>query len=251
MTGTLRRALRRLAPLALLVLFSAGAWAQTAEQIVRRLERNETHESSYAEGRMLIHDRFGDRTTSFRAWGRGEDESLIEFTSEGEAGQKILRTDDQIYLYYPDAAELIRLRGSALRDSVMGSDMSYEDLTSGGGFLSDYEVSLAGTEMVDGREAYRLEMEARSRDVPYASQTVWVDTERYVGLLIHMYSRSGDLIKVMTSLDFTEQAGKVFPVRMRIEDKLRRDTYTEFVFDEIQVDIPVDDSLFSLEELTF
>ena len=235
----------------LLTLAAAVASAQTAEQIVRRLEANETHTTAYAEGRMLIHDRFGDRTTSFTSWTRGEDDSLIEFTSAGEAGQKILRTDDQIYLYYPDAAELIRLRGSALRDSVMGSDMSYEDLTSGGGLLSDYTVTLEGTEIVDGVTAYRLDMEARSRSVPYARQTVWVDTERYVGVMVHMYSRSGDLIKVLTSLEFTEQAGKIFPTRMRIEDRLRRNTYTEFVFDVIEVDIDVDPSLFSLEELTF
>ncbi len=232
-------------------MVATGLSAQTAEEIVQRLEANETHSTAFAQGRMLIHDRFGDRTTSFTSWSSGEDDSLIEFTSAGEAGQKILRTNDQIYLYYPDAAELIRLRGSALRDSVMGSDMSYEDLTSGGGLLSDYRVTLAGTETVEGVETFRLELEARSRSVPYASQTIWVDTSRFVGVLTHLYSRSGDLIKVSRALEFTERDGRIFPVRVRIEDRLRRDTYTEFVFDEIEVSISIDPSLFSLEELTF
>lgn len=235
----------------MLVAGSVPAFAQSAEQIIRRLEDNETHDSAFAAGRMLIRDRFGDRTTSFESWSQGDEDSLIEFTSPGEAGQKILRTNDQIYLFYPDAAELIRLRGSALRDSVMGSDMSYEDLTAVGGILEDYEVELAGIEEIDGRPAFRIELEAKSRDVPYASQTVWVDTDRYVGLQVHMYSRSGDLIKVFQALEFTQQAGKIFPVRMRIEDTLRRNTFTEFVYDEIRVDIPVDPALFSLEELTF
>src|SRR6056297_256863 len=146
--------------LALTLILGAAtlASAQTAEQIIGRLEANETHETAFAEGRMLIHDRFGDRTTAFRSWSRGADESLIEFTSAGERGQKILRKDDQIYLYYPDASELIRLRGSALRDSVMGSDMSYEDLTAGGGILADYDADLAGIEEVAGNRAYRIEL---------------------------------------------------------------------------------------------
>lgn len=243
--------MKRLLTLLTLVAVAATATAQTAEEIIRRLEANETHETAYAEGRMLIHDRFGDRTTSFRSWSRGEDESLIEFTSAGEAGRKILRRDDQIYLFYPDAAELIRLRGSALRDSVMGSDMSYEDLTSGGGLLADYEAKLTGTETVDGTEAYRIELEAKTRDVPYPRQVIWVDADRYVGLRTEMYSRSGDLLKVMDALELTEQDGKIFPVRVRIEDRLRADTYTEFVFDEIRVNVSIDDDRFSLEELTW
>ena len=239
--------------LALTLILGAATlvFAQTAEQIIGRLEANETHETAYAEGRMLIHDRFGDRTTAFRSWSSGTDESLIEFTSAGERGQKILRKDDQIYLYYPDASELIRLRGSALRDSVMGSDMSYEDLTAGGGILADYDADLAGIEEVAGNRAYRIELEARTRDVAYARQTIWIDEERYVGLRTHMYSRSGDLLKVMDALEFEEQEGKIFAVRFRIEDRLRRDTYTEFVLDEIQIDVPIDDDRFSLEELTW
>jgi len=55
----------------------------------------------------------------------------------------------------------------------------------------------------------------------------------------------------MKTLEIKEQAGKVFPVRLRIEDKLRRNTYTEFSFDTIEVDIPVDPELFSLDELTW
>lgn len=237
------------------LLAAAAGWAQSAdlsaEQIIRRLEANETHDSAYAEGRMLIHDRFGDRTTEFTSWSRGEDEALIEFTSPGEAGQKILRKDDQIYLFYPDAAELIRLKGSALRDSVMGSDMSYEDMTAGGGLLADYRTELVGTETIDGDRAYVIDLEAKTRDVPYAEQRVWVDAERYVALKTEMYSRSGDLLKVMRTLELTEQAGKTFPVRLRIEDRLRSNTYTEFVFDEIEVDVDIDPARFSLEELTW
>ena len=180
--------------IALLIIISAAvapAFAQTAEDIIRRMEANEVHQTAHAVGSMVIHDRFGDRTTRFESWAEGEDKALIEFTSAAEAGQKILRTDDQIYLYYPDAAELIRLKGSALRDSVMGSDMSYEDMTGGKGLLSDYEVTLAGMEDVDGISCYRIDMEAKSRDVPYASQTLWIDAQRYFTRQAHMYARSG------------------------------------------------------------
>ncbi|MFW6223714.1 MAG: outer membrane lipoprotein-sorting protein, partial [Spirochaetota bacterium] len=103
--------MKRIALLALMALVPVvGALTQSAEEIIRRLEANQTHETSRTEGRMVIHDRFGRRTTEFIMFARGSDDALIEFTSAEEAGQKVLRTDDEIYLFYPDASELIRLQ---------------------------------------------------------------------------------------------------------------------------------------------
>ena len=56
-------------------------------------------------------------------------DALVEITSGPDRGQKVLRQSSNIYLFYPDAEEVIWLKGSALKDSMMGSDFSYEDLT--------------------------------------------------------------------------------------------------------------------------
>ena len=100
-----------------------GASALTAEEIIGRMEENTVFETSRAEGAMMIKDRFGTKETRFISYSRGKDTTLIEFTSLEERGMKILRTEEEIYLFYPDAEELIRLQGAALRDSVLGSDI--------------------------------------------------------------------------------------------------------------------------------
>jgi outer membrane lipoprotein-sorting protein len=88
---------------ALLVLPALFTAAQTAEDIVARLQANQVFKTSRMQGVMTVTDRFGTKETRFISYSRGDAEALIEFTSTEEKGQKILRTKDEIYLFYPDA----------------------------------------------------------------------------------------------------------------------------------------------------
>lgn len=247
----MKAAIKRAA--ALMVLFSAAIplFSITPEEIIRRMEANQVHDTSYSEGRMLITDRFGTRETAFRGWAEGEENSLIEFTSREERGQKIMRTEDEIYLFFPDADEVIRLQGAALRDSVMGSDFSYEDMTGDKGILDSYRVSLLGEESVDGHPCYKLQLDAVSRSVPYPRELLWVDKELFVFRKVHKFSLSGKLLKEMAVLELTEQDGKVFPTRMVMEDKMKKNSSTEFVTTKIEIGITLPRDIFSLRELTW
>lgn len=224
---------------------------ESAESIILRLEDNTVHSTSRIEGTMKITDRFGEKTTSFISWSEGEDNALIEFTSTDEAGQKILRTKDAIYLFYPDAEELIRLGGSALRDSVLGSDMSYEDLTGGKGLLDSYSVVLEGTEVIQGKECYKLILTAKTRNVPYPKQAMWVDKETYMYLRVEQYAKSGRLLKEMDIVDVEEVGGKVIPVQMVIADAMKKKSSTVFTIHDIQIGLVISPDLFSLQELTW
>ncbi len=235
----------------LVALPAAAAPDETAEQVIRKLEENQVHETARSEGKMIINDRFGEKVTTFKSWAEGEEKTLIEFTSRQERGQKILRTNDEIYLYFPDAAEVIRLQGAALRDSVLGSDMSYEDMTGGKGILDDYRAELLGTEAVDGRQCYKIELNAKGRGVAYPKEIIWIDTEMYVTRKVHMFSLSGKLLKEMRIQDYTTQNGKTFPVRFIIEDKMKRNSSTEFVIESIEIGADIPASRFSIEELTW
>lgn len=223
----------------------------SVEEIVRRLEDNQTHETSRAEMTMTIADRFGERVSTMIAYSRGEDESLIEFTSASERGQKVLRTANEIYLFYPDAAELVRLQGPALRESMLGSDVSYEDLTGGRTILETYRVALEGTEEIEGRETYRVTFEARRRDVAYPRQTMWIDAETFVALRSEQFSLNGRLLKTIRSSDVRNVEGTWLPFETLISDALKRNSSTRIVIDEIELGLRLDDDLFSLEELSW
>ena len=238
--------------LAFFLMFSATLLnALGPDEIIRRLEENQIHETAYSEGRMITTDKYGSITRTFRSWARGEEDALIEFTSRGEEGQKILRTEDEIYLYFPDAEDVLRIQGSAMRDSVMDSDFSYEDMTGGKSLLDDYSAGMEGTETIDGNECYKIRLTAKRRSVPYHSQLLWIDSSRFTWLKGHKFSRSGSLLKEMKADEIQEIQGKFIPTRIRMEDKMKKDSSTELILDTLKLGISIDPGTFSLEELTW
>lgn len=240
-----------LAALALLPAAPAAAQALSAGQIIERLQKNTVFDTARSTGSMVVRDRFGERESAFVSWSRGQDTALIEFTSAEERGMKILRTSDEIYLYYPDAAELIRLQGAALRDAVLGSDMSYEDMTGGKRLLESYRATLEGTEPVGGRPCYRVALEAIRRDVPYYRQILWVDTEIFLFRRAHKFARSGTLLKEIEVDEIRRIAGRNVATRMTLRDSLKRGSSTTFVLADIEIDRPLQPDVFSLGELTW
>ncbi|AEJ60477.1 outer membrane protein involved in lipoprotein sorting [Spirochaeta thermophila DSM 6578] len=243
---------RRIASTLLVFLLAGGLLsALTPEEILDRVEENQTFSTFRGEGKMVITDRFGTRTKTFRFYAKGEEQSLIEFTSIDEAGQKILRTEDEIYLYYPDAEELIRLQGAALRESVAGSDLSYEDLTGGKELKDKYRVSIEGEETANGRPCYVLVLEAKVKDVAYPRQKLWVDKELFVGWKAQYFALSGKVLKEVEVKEIEEIKGHSIPVHYVFRDMLKRNSSTEFLISGIEVDIPLDERIFSLEELTW
>ena len=225
--------------------------ALTGEEIIQRMESNQVHKTSQSEGSMVITDRFGTRTKTYKAFSEGEEKTLLEFTNPEEAGQKILRFGDDIYLYFPEAEEIIHLQGAALKDRVMGSDFSYEDLTGGKDLLDDYEIELEGSEPIDGQDCHRIRLTAKKRDIVYPIQVVWVDKEKYIYRRVILYSLKGRELKEMNMLDYKVVSGKNVPIHMEMEDKMKKNSKTVFLIDEIEIGSPIDASLFSLEELSW
>ena len=225
--------------------------AITAEEIVANVEANEINEAERIEGSMTISDRFGSRVKTFISYAAGADKMLLEFTNPEERGQKILRLDDEIYLYFPEAEEVIHLQGAALKESVMGSDFSYEDMTGEGDLLDQYEVTLLGEQTIDGRRHYHLELKARKRGLAYPKQEVWVDAETWVTTRIDSYSLSGRLLKEMELGDIRQVAGKYVPHYIIMRDAMKKNSSTEMRIEAIDLQAQLPPELFSLEELTW
>ncbi len=223
----------------------------TAAQIIDRMEANQTQQTSISQGRMIISDRFGERVSTYQAWSEGSNRFLVEFTSPHERGQKVLRRDDSLFLYYPDARETIRLQGAALRDSLLGSDISYEDMTGNRGLEDNYTFELLGTEEYDGRQCYKIRLTARQANVAYPEQIIWVDSQDFVMRKSEQYARSGRLLKTTRVLATTIAGGYHFPTHMEIVDETRSSSKTEMITEDIQLDVQLPANIFSLEELSW
>lgn len=242
--------------IALLVIISVLfipflAFSFTAKDIIQKLEENQIFTTFKANGKMIISDRFGKRIKTFIVYGRGKKETLIEFTSIDEQGQKILRTKDEIYLYYPDAEQIIRLQGAALRESVAGSDLSYEDLTGGKDFIKKYSIALQSEESIDGKKCYVLKLIANKRDISYPKQIIWVEKNTFAVRKAQYFSLSGKLIKEVNVKKIEKIKNHYIPTDYIFRDALKKDSKTEFFISDIKINLPLSDNIFSLEELSW
>ncbi|MGB4408324.1 MAG: outer membrane lipoprotein-sorting protein [Sphaerochaeta sp.] len=246
------RKLQRLLMLTILLLcIPAILFALSADEIITKMDRLSTFATTFATGSIQTTDRFGTKTSLFKAWSQGEKDSLIEFTSKAEQGQKILRTEGSLYLFYPDAEQLIRMQGAALRQSMLGSDLSYEDMTEEKNTLDNYKASLDGLETFKGRECHVLTLTAKNRSVAYPIQKLWVDTESYLVWKAEYSTQAGRLLKEMEVLETFKSGDRVLPGKSLIADKMKKDSSTLMTIDTFEANPKLDRSIFTLENLTW
>ena len=246
-----KTAIIKLVTVLFIILPVISVHAESAEDIIEKMDDLQTFRTMKSTGKIISHDRFGTKISEFINISRGKTEFLIEFTSLEERGQKILRTPDELFLFYPDAEEIIRLQGAALRQSMLGSDISYEDMTEGTNTLSRYNVVLTGEESIEGNMCHIIQMDAKKKKTAYPRQIVWVDKVKYVPRKVEYYSRSGKLLKTMELVDFAEEKGKIILTSMIIRDKLKKTSSTELLIETYKLNPPVHPATFTLEELTW
>lgn len=230
---------------------AAAQEAPTADGILARLDAAQTYSTLRSEATMSITDSLGTRRTDFINQARGADDTLIEFTSAAEKGQKILKNSKELYLYFPDAEEVMRLQGAALRQSMAGSDISYEDMTGTRTRRLNYTPRLERKEVIDGRTAWLLVLDAKTKNVAYPKQEVWVDAATFLPVMVRSYALSGKLLKELRFSDVRMAGGRPFNGRITVRDMMKTGTKTELLFRKVEVDVPIDPKIFTLENLSW
>jgi hypothetical protein len=75
-----------------------------------------------------------------KAWARDNADSFIEFLNPEDKGTKYLKKGGRLYVYSPDNEGVMLISGHMLKESMMGSDMSYEDAVNNEPLSSRYAV---------------------------------------------------------------------------------------------------------------
>ncbi len=222
------------------------AAAQNAEDILRKVDENMASDNRIVEASMTIHGKRNSRTITSRTYSVGTKKSFTEYlTPVREQGTKMLKLDNQLWIYSPSTDRTIQLSGHMLRQSVMGSDLSYEDMMDDRKLTDVYTATLAGTEDVDGRKTFVLELTAKVSDVAYHSRKIWVDTERFVPLREELFAKSGQLLKRTTMSDVKKIDGRWFPTAIVFKDVLKQGDGTEYKMTSIKFNQKIPEYIFT------
>lgn len=221
-----------------------------AGEILRRIDKQMVTQSAEATATMIITNRRGRETRiTSRSWSKGETTSLVEYLSPArEKGVKMLRMEDVLWMYTPQADRVIQISGHMLRQSVSGSDLSYEDMVDNGKLLDIYDAEVVGEEDFMDRPCYvlRLRAKAGADEVAYAQRKVWVDKLRYLPLKEERYAKDGTtLLKLFEIRSVQKIDDRWYPKEMYFKDVLAKGQGTRYIVDEIKFGVDIPDYMFS------
>jgi len=228
------------------VLGVLGVRAQNAEAILQKVDENMSAKNRVFESTMIIHGKRNSRSVTSRSYSEGDKQSFTEYLSPArEQGTKMLKLKDQLWIYSPSTDRTIQISGHLLRQSVMGSDLSYEDMMEDKKLTEAYTSKYTGEEVVDGRKTFVLELTARLPDLAYQKRKMWIDAERYIPLKEELYAKSGQLLKRTTMSDVKQVQGRWFPMTIVFKDMLKEGMGTEFKMTSIKFNQDIPDYIFS------
>jgi outer membrane lipoprotein-sorting protein len=231
-------------------IFLAGSVQPDAMTILDKVDKNISSKNRVIESEMIIHGRRTSRSVASISYSEGTKKSFTEYLSPArDKGTKMLKLEKQLWIYSPSTDRTIQISGHMLRQSVMGSDLSYEDMMDDRKLTDIYSAKLAGNETIDGRNTYVLELTAKVDDVAYYSQKIWVDAERFVPLRQELFAKSGQLLKRITLSEIKQLQGRWFPMSMLYKDVLKDGTGTEFRITSIKFDQVIPDYIFTKASL--
>jgi outer membrane lipoprotein-sorting protein len=217
-----------------------------ADFIIDKVDKNMSARNRIFESEMTIHGRRSSRTITSVTYSAGTEQSFTEYLSPArDQGTKMLKLVNQLWVYSPSTDRTIQISGHMLRQSVMGSDLSYEDMMDDRKLTEVYSAKVTGNEIVENRDCYVLELISKVDDAAYYKQKIWVDTEHFVPLKQEMFAKSGQLLKYTLLSEVKQVSGRWFPMKIIYKDALKEGEGTEFRITSIKFDQNIPDYIFT------
>lgn len=206
--------------------------------------------SSYTEMTMVIHRPDWERSMTMRAWTKGEKQTLVRVVEpRKDRGNGTLTDDKSMWSYSPKVNRVIKVPSSMMGQSWMGSDFSNKDIAKTDEIVDEYQHSILSIEEIDGITTYEIQsIPNEDAAVVWGSEVMRI-REDHVVLQHSFFDQDGELVKTLGTLEVVEMGGRVIAKRQRMTKADEPDEWTEIQVNEIEYEIELKDSLFTLSNL--
>ena len=133
--------------------------------------------------------------------------------------------------------------------SWMGSDFSNKDIAKADDIVDEYEHSILKIEEIDDVTIYDIQsIPNEDAAVVWGSELMRI-REDHVVLQHSFYDQDGELVKSLKTMEIVEMGGRVIAKRQRMNKADEPDEWTEIQVNEVQYEVDLKDSLFTLSNL--
>ncbi len=187
---------------------------------------------------VTVKSRSGDEELEprvYRVSSKGNENTIVQtLAPANERGQNMLMRGRDLWIFMPSVSQPVRLSLSQrLTGQVANGDLARAN------FSGDYDPTLGGTEQIDGKEYYTLELVAAQRGVTYPKVKYWVQKSNMHPYKAEFYSVSGRLLKTASYQDFAQLGGRVRPTKLVLTDALKPADVSVMTYSDLKrVELP-------------
>ena len=238
----------------LLTLLMSSVWGQSGIEIAKMVDEKPTPRDMVNTTNMVLTNSKGKTRTNVMMSRSidGNKKQIIWFLEpkddRGVAFLKIEHNnkDDEMRMWLPAFKKVRRISSKRKGDAFMGSDLSYEDLTSRD--LNEYTYKRLDDELVNSTQCFVLESKPNtSAKSSYSKHISWIDKENLNIVQEYSFDKRGALKKEKY---FQHNKLKDYYVmnQIRVKDVQKQHT-TEVTFESLEVDTGINPALFQEKNL--
>lgn len=234
------------------LIFASSAYASPdAGQIVIDAIEYLRGTSSVIDATLKIHRPDWERTSSFRSWTKGDDNSLVRFIAPAkDAGSATLKMERNMWSFSPKISKVVKIPPSMMGQSWMGSDFSYNDLSRAQDLKEYYDHKLLEESAHEGKKVFVIEsIPKENAPVVWGKEILKIREDRII-LEHDFYTQELTLFKRLTAREITTLGGKLYPRYVRMQKVENSDEWTEISHEKVAFDVKMPESVFSLMSLS-
>ena len=226
--------------------------ALTATEIIEASEQTMQGDSLIGIYEITIKTRRWERILRMSSYvKRKEKKSFTEILAPvKDRGNRFLLIEKNMWHFVPKLQQTIKISPSMMLQSWMGSDFTNDDIVKESSIVTDYTHHLIGREQVDGHECFKLELLPKlEAAVVWGKIHYYARTSDYLPVRIEYYNERSELKKHLSCSDFKFMHDRVVPTRYKMQTVKKEDRYTLMQLLAAQYDVPIPDTVFSIQNL--
>ena len=207
--------------------------------------------SSQGTMTMTVKTKRFERTLSMQTWSKGTDKSLVRvLTPVKEKGTATLKVGDKIWNYLPKVDRTIKVPGSMMGASWMGSHFTNDDLVSKIRYSEDFACAFDGATLASSVEELRIDcVPNETVAVVWGKVSMVLDKASDLPTQTMFYDDDGELVRTMRYENVRTLGGKRIPTTITALPADEEDEFTRVEHSELEFDIEISDRVFTLQSL--
>jgi len=148
------------------------------------------------------------------------------------------------WIFLPSLGKIRRIAASEGSGSFMGSDFSYDDISSTDRKTDQDNHKILRTEKFNGKDCYVIESSSKDANYQYSKMIQWIDVTSLVIYKIELYDRRGTQVKLLEITEYREVQGRLAPYVTKMTT-LADGTSTSINVVNLKYDDPIPEGVFT------